>query len=294
MTQEQRKRLLHAITIGLIANVILAVLKLTFGIWGNAQALISDGLNSFSDVFISILLLVVMKVATKKPDHDHPYGHEKFEGLAYFVLGIIFFITSIYIGITSITSIFNYIKDPSEAIKPHLYTVIISIFSLIVKFILFKYFLIISKKYNNPTLRADSKNHLLDAWATLFSVVGLSLAQINLIVFDYIAALIIGLFIFRLAYQVIKDSISYLVDQAPTKEEVEQIHKIILEVKGVIKVDDLKVRRHMTQKYVDVEIGVESSLSLKEAHRIAEKVHHQVEDEFPEVIHCMVHVNPAT
>jgi cation diffusion facilitator family transporter len=293
MAQDQKRKLLRAITIGLIVNIILAVLKLTFGIWGNAQALISDGLNSFSDVFISTLILIVMKVATKKPDHDHPYGHEKFEGLAYFVLGIIFFMTSIYIGITSVTSIFNYFTVSTQVIKPHIYTVIISIISLIIKFVLFKYFLIISKKYNNPTLKADSKNHLLDAWATLFSVIGLSLAQINLIVFDYIAAFIIGVFIFRLSYQIIKDAISYLVDQAPTPEEIDQIHKVILEVKGVISVDDLKVRRHMTQKYVDVEIGVESSLSLKEAHLIAEKVHQQVEDEFPEVIHCMVHVNPV-
>ncbi|MBU0579642.1 MAG: cation transporter, partial [Candidatus Margulisbacteria bacterium] len=71
-----------------------------------------------------------------------------------------------------------------------------------------------------------------------------------------------------------------------------EIHEVILSVSGVLTVDDLKVRRHMTQKYVDVEIGVQSSLTLEKSHKIAENVHHKVEKAFPEVLHCMVHVNP--
>ncbi len=90
MTKESRKEILNAVAFGLIINILLATLKLSFGFWGNAQALVSDGVNSLSDVFISIMILAVLKLATKKPDHDHPYGHEKYEGLLYFLLGIIF------------------------------------------------------------------------------------------------------------------------------------------------------------------------------------------------------------
>jgi len=292
MTKESRIEILKAVKIGLAFNIGLAALKLTFGIWGNAQALISDGLNSFSDVFISIMLLVILTIATKKPDHDHPYGHEKFEGLAYFILGVIFLITSIYIGIFAIESIIEYVMHPDRFGPPHLITVIVSIIALLIKLVLYKYYMRISKKYKSPTLKADSKNHLLDAWATLFSVIGLSLAQFGLIIFDYIAAIIIGLFILRLALQILAESVAYLVDQAPSDIEVAQIHEVILSIEGVVTVDDLKVRNHMTQKYVDVEIGVKSSLTLSAAHKIAENVHHHVENEFPEVIHCMVHVNP--
>jgi cation diffusion facilitator family transporter len=292
MTKESRIEILKAVKIGLAFNVGLTVLKLTFGIWGNAQALISDGLNSFSDVFISIMLLVILTIATKKPDHDHPYGHEKFEGLAYFVLGVIFFITSIFIGIFAVESIIAYIRHPDNFDSPHVLTVIVSFIALMIKFVLYRYYLIISKKHKSPTLRADSKNHLLDAWATLFSVIGLTLAQFGLIIFDFIASIIIGLFILRLAVQILLESVAYLVDQAPSDEEVTRIHEVILAIEGVVTIDDLKVRNHMTQKYVDVEIGVKSTLTLSSAHKIAENVHHHVESEFPEVIHCMVHVNP--
>ena len=98
-------KILQAVGVGLIVNIVLTGLKLTSGIVGHSQALVSDGLNSFSDVFISLMLLVILRIATKKPDHDHPYGHEKFEGIAYFLLGIIFLITAIFIGNLSISSI---------------------------------------------------------------------------------------------------------------------------------------------------------------------------------------------
>jgi len=118
------------------------------------------------------------------------------------------------------------------------------------------------------------------------------LSHFNLIIFDYIASIIIGLLILRLAVQILFESVAYLVDQAPSEEVINKINQVIQSVSGVIQVDDLKVRKHMTQKYVDVEIAVQSSLTLEAAHKIAENVHHKVEAKFPDVIHCMVHVNP--
>jgi len=292
MKNENKKGILKAIGIGLGVNVLLTLLKVSFGFFGNSQALLSDGLNSFSDVFISLMLLVVLRIATKKPDHDHPYGHEKFEGIAYFLLGIIFFLTALFIGNLAIASIIDYINNPSAAITPKLVTLIISLISLGIKIFLVRYYLKVSKKYESPTLKADAKNHLLDVWATLFTVIGIALTQFNLIIFDYIASLIIGLFILKLALQILKESVAYLVDQAPSDEEIISINEIILSVSGVITVDDLKVRKHMTQKYVDVEIGVDAALTLESAHKIAENVHHKVEEKFSDVIHCMVHVNP--
>lgn len=284
--------ILKAVGIGLIVNIILTGLKLTSGIVGHSQALVSDGLNSFSDVFISLMLLIILRIASKKPDHDHPYGHEKFEGIAYFLLGIIFLITAIFIGNLSITSIIDYIKNPSTSVTPNLLTLIVSIVALLIKIALFRYFSIVSKKFESPTLKADARNHLLDAWATLVTVIGITLSQFNLVIFDYIASIIIGLFIFRLSIQILIESVAYLVDQAPSDEVIKKINAVIQSVSGVIQVDDLKVRKHMTQKYVDVEISVQSSLTLEAAHKIAENVHHKVEATFTDVIHCMVHVNP--
>lgn len=293
MTKESRIQILKAIRIGLITNILLTLIKLTSGIMGSSQALISDGLNSFSDVFISIMLLIVLRLATKKPDHDHPYGHEKYEGLAYFVLGIIFILTATYIFVQAVLSIIHFIDHPNDIPSPHFLTVIIAFIALVIKFFLYRFFKKTGQVYDLPTLKADAKNHLLDVWATLISLIGLSISQFNLVVFDYLASTIIGIFILRLGLQIFFESISYLVDQAPSDEEVKDIKALIVSVKGVLSIDDIKIRKHMTQKYVDVEIGVTATLSLQEAHQIAENVHHLVEKRFPEVIHCMVHVNPS-
>jgi cation diffusion facilitator family transporter len=292
MMTQSKSSIVKALWFGLFINLVLTLIKLIAGFLGNSQALVSDGLNSFSDIFISVMLLVVLKVATKKPDHDHPYGHEKYEGLAYFVLGIIFILTATYIFVNSILSIIHSIDNPNEVLAPHRLTILVAIIALSIKIGLYVYYKKISSTFSSPTIKADAKNHLIDAWATLISLIGITLAQFNLIIFDYIASIIIGLFILKLGLQIFFESISYLVDQAPSDEEVKDIKVIINSVSGVIKIDDIKIRKHMTQKYVDVEIGVNSSLSLEEAHKIAENVHHLVEKKFPEVIHCMVHVNP--
>ena len=292
MTKETRRVILSAVRVGLIINILLTIVKVSFGIIGNSQALISDGLNSFSDVFISVMLLLVLGLATKKPDHDHPYGHEKYEGLGYFVLGIIFIMTAGYIFVQAVLSIISMISSPDQINPPRLLTLWIAGFAFSVKLFLYFFYKRVSKKVDSPTIKADAKNHMIDAWATLISIIGILLTQFNLIIFDYIASIIIGIFILRLGLQILKESISYLVDEAPSTKEMKDIKAIIHSVNGVIAIDELKIRKHMTQLYVDVEIGVISTLSLEEAHLIAENVHHLVEKKFPEVIHCMVHVNP--
>jgi len=292
VTKETRKEILQAVRLGLIINLFLATIKLGFGFWGHAAALVSDGLNSASDVFISLMILVVLRLATQKPDYDHPYGHEKYEGLAYFVLGIIFFGTALYIMVDSIVLIIGHINNPGISEAPHVLTVVVSILALLVKLGLYRYYIKVGERYASPTIKADAKNHLIDVYATSFSVIGLAITQFGYVMFDDIAAMIIGLFIMRLAIQIIGESVSFLTDQAPSKDEIKSIYGVILSIEGVLKVDDLKVRKHMTQRYVDVEISVRSSHTLEHAHKIAETVHHRVEDVFPDVIHCMVHVNP--
>lgn len=281
---------MNVIYVGLVVNIVLALFKLIGGVLGNAQALFSDGLNSLSDVLISIMMVLALSIATKKPDYDHPYGHEKFEGLAYFLLGIIFSITAGWIFISSITSIVKTVSI-GRADIPQTFTIWVALGALIMKLALSFLFRYYGKKHENPTIQADAKNHLLDVYATFASLIGIVLSR-WFIYFDAIASIIIGVFILKLAIQVLLESVSYLTDQSPKPEVVSEISTVIKAVEGVLSIDDLKVRKHMTQKYVDVEIGVNASLTLKEAHKIAETVHHRVEDVYPDVIHCMVHVNP--
>jgi cation diffusion facilitator family transporter len=292
MSKKSKKVIVQAALIGLIVNLILSIIKLSFGFWGNASALISDGFNSFIDVFISLMLFIVLKLASKKPDYDHPYGHEKYEGIAYFVLGIIFLLTALFIGYFSVMGIIHYVESPSSKPSPHLFTVLVAFVSLIIKIALYKYYIVIGNKYQSATIKGDAKNHFIDAWATSASLIGLALAQTRFVIFDDIASLVIGFIILRLAIQILKDSISYLTDQSPEENEVHMFYQDIINISGVLRIDDLKIRKHMNRRFIDCEISVKSNLSLKSAHEIATNVHNYIEDKHSDVIHIMVHVNP--
>lgn len=285
------KSLQKIIVISLIGNLILTVIKLTFGYLGNSQSLLSDGFNSLSDIIVSILLLISTKVAYKKPDKTHPYGHQKFEGLMYFLLSLILLITAIGIGYTGIEHLILISMDPVFAITPDLNAFIVSVIALIIKIFLFTINRNAFIKYRSFALGADAKNHLYDIFSTSSAVISIFLALNGFLYFESIASIFIAILVFKSSYSMIKDSISFLVDQAPDQETINHISETILNIKGVLKVDDLKVRKHMDQLYVDVEIAVNKDLSLEEAHEISENVHDQVEEIF-DVIHCMVHVNP--
>ena len=284
-------KLKTALILTLVLNVILFLMKFFTGIIFNANALWIDGLNSLTDTFISLIVLIMVLISAKKPDHDHHYGHEKYEGLAYFLLGIIFLLTSFYLIYINLVSLFNLSVGSSN--ENILLTLIMSIISLILKLILVIYLRVVMKKTKHPLIAADYKNHVYDVFSIIFVTVSIALSQTEFYYIDYIVSILIAFFILKLSIQMLIESTSFLTDQAPSKDEIESIYQIILSHPDVLQIDDLKVRKHMYKRYVDVEIGVLESLSLKQSHAIAEKVHDDVEFHFRDVIHCMVHVNPT-
>lgn len=278
------KRILYT---GLLLNIILAIIKLLFGVLGNSFSLMVDGVNSFIDIFISTLLLISLKIASKNPDSDHPYGHEKYEVIVSLILGLFLILTSLIIVASSIVS---FKENPN--IEP--YTLIVAGVSLMLKGIILSVNIYGYKKHDQISLKADTYNHLGDILATLASFIGIFISiYTRFKYFDYLAAMVISVIIFINGVNVIKDSIRLLVDEAPSKSFNKKVKFFILEIPGVIKIDDYKARLHVNKAYVDVEICVDKDLSLIKAHEIAELVHLEVERKFNEVIHCMVHVNPC-
>lgn len=286
-----KKEVKRIVILSLVINIILTIIKLIGGYAGNTTSLVSDGYNSLADILISLLLIITLTISGKKPDKDHPYGHEKYEGVISFVLGFFLLLTASFIIFEGITNLVSYDSN-SEYIKPANYTLVIAGISIILKAFIYSINIIGYKKYDQVCLKAESYNHLSDIFATAASIIGIILAIRGYIYIDYIASIIIGLMIIKNGVEVIKESISYLVDEAPKKEYMNQIKNTILEVDGVLSIEVLKARKHVNKVYVDVEIIVDNKLSLVEAHDIAENVHHTIESNYPDVIHCMVHFSP--
>lgn len=168
-----------------------------------------------------------------------------------------------------------------------------AVISIVTKEGMFWYTRINAKKIRSSALMADAWHHRSDALSSVGSFVGILGARLGFPIMDPLASVIISFFILKAAFDIFLDAISKMTDHACSDPVVNALRKTILAVPGVEGIDVLRTRDFGSMIYVDVEIQAEGSLTLYEAHDIAQQVHDDIEQDFPNVKHCMVHVNPA-
>ena len=252
--------------------------------------MISDAIHSASDVFSTFVVIIGIRMASKKPDKEHPYGHERFECVAAIILAGILFITGAGIGLTALKNIisgdYNSIETPG---KLAMFAAIISIISKEAMYWYTRYY---AKKIDSSSLMADAWHHRSDALSSIGALIGIAATRMGYKVMDSVASLIIFVFIVKAAYDIFKDAIDKMIDHSCDEETEKQLSACINRHEGVLGIDLLQTRIFGNKIYVDVEILVDGNKSLNEAHNIAQSVHNDIEKEFPKVKHVMIHVNP--
>ena len=275
----------------IIGNLVLSVLKLIAGIVAHSSAMISDAVHSASDVFSTFVVMIGIKLASKEPDREHPYGHERLECVAAIVLAMVLFITGLGIGAEALGNIVQ--GNYNDLQVPGMLALVAAIISIVSKEGMYWYTRINAKRIDSSALMADAWHHRSDAFSSVGALVGIAGARMGFPVMDSIASLVIFLFIVKAAYDIFKDSIDKMVDHSCDEETEKDIFECVIENEDVMGVDLLQTRIFGNKIYVDVEIQVDGSYTLQEAHKIAETVHDNIEKNFPKVKHIMVHVNPA-
>ena len=250
----------------------------------------SDAVHSLSDVFSTIIVIIGIRIASKAPDSHHQYGHERFESVTAILLAIILAITGLTIGGNGLSKIVEKTYINSEL--PTTIALIAALTSIIVKEAMYWYTKYGAKKINSGALMADAWHHRSDSLSSVGSLIGVVGAINGYPIFDPIATLVICVFILKAAYDIFVDGINKMVDTALPDKIIENIKKEVLSVDGVMDIDLLKTRQFGNKSYVDVEIAVDGKLSLEKSHEIAAHVHKNIEQKFPTIKHCMVHVNP--
>ncbi|MBO5488542.1 MAG: cation transporter [Eubacterium sp.] len=275
----------------ILVNVILAVGKLIAGVLGNSAAMVSDAVHSASDVFSTIVVMIGVKIAGKESDHDHQYGHERLESVAALILAIVLAATGCGIGYSGLQAIMNQSNGGTIAI-PTMMPLIAAIVSIALKEAMYWYTILAARKIHSDVLKADAWHHRSDAMSSVGSLVGIAGAKMGYPIFDSIASVVICLFILKVSYDIFRDAIGKMTDKACDVQMVDEMVKVVNAQEGVLALDDIKTRMFGNKVYVDIEIGVDGELKLIDAHEIAERVHDEIEAQFAEVKHCMVHVNP--
>lgn len=286
----EQKMIKQVSAVGIFGNVLLVIFKLFAGIIGNSAAMVSDAVHSASDVVATLVAFIGVRASKKEADSKHPYGHERIECVASLILGSILFMTGIGIGIASVKKIILGQSDGIES--PKEIALIAAIISIVTKELMFRYTRAVAKKLNSDAFMADAWHHRSDAFSSIGSLIGIGAAMLGFKIMDPIAGLIICIFIFKIAFDVIMVAISKMLDTSCGKEYEDKMTNFISAQEGVIGVDLLRTRTFGNKIYVDAEISVDGNLRLREAHSISERVHNEVENNFDNIKHIMIHVNP--
>ena len=276
----------------IIGNVILSVFKFLSGFIAHSHAMISDAIHSASDVFSTIVVIIGIKLASKEPDKEHPYGHERLECVTAIILAIILFITGLKIGVDALENIFQ--GNQSELTVPGVLALVAAIVSIVSKEAMFWYTRYYAKRIDSDALMADAWHHRSDAFSSIGALIGIGGARLGFPIMDPIASLFIFWFIAKAALDIFKDAIDKMIDHSCDEETEKHIRECVMKNENVIGIELLKTRIFGNKIYVDVEIQVDSIYTLEEAHLIAKDVHNTIEETFPKVKHIMVYLTPAT
>ena len=292
VSEDEFKKVANKVSfITIVQNILLSVFKLFAGIFAHSNAMISDAVHSASDVFSTIIVIIGVKLASKKSDKEHPYGHERLECVAAIVLSIVLLYTGIKIGSQAVKDIIG--GNYQNLQKPGILALVAAVVSIVTKEIMYWYTRHYAKKIDSSALMADAWHHRSDALSSVGALVGIGGAMMGFPVMDSIASIVIFVFIAKAAYDIFKDAMDKMVDHSCDDETEKEMRDFVLAQKEVLSVDLLHTRIFGNKIYVDVEIGVNGSYTLRQAHEIAEEVHEGIEKNFPKVKHVMVHVNPA-
>ncbi len=274
---------------GMGVNAVLIALKLLGATYGRSRALLADAIHSISDLASDILVLIGLHFFAKERDEEHPYGHGKVETLATIGVGVILMVAAVRIGVSAATSIYR-----GEITVPHRFTIVIALASVISKEILYHATIRLGRKMESEAVIANAWHHRSDAWSSIVTLAGISLAVYfpRLHVLDLCAALLVSFFIIKMAYDILKGGITKIIDTSPSPEFIGGVCEETLKIPGVLECHDIMARYYANKIRLELHIGVDPEMTVREAHDIIDKVVAALESRFGEIEKTLIHVDP--
>ena len=273
----------------IITNATLALVKWLGGYFGNSYALIADALESTTDIFSSILVLLGIIYATRPADKNHPYGHGRAEPLITFLVVTFLVVSATIIAYESIQNI----RTPHALPKP--YTLYLLAAIIIWKEISFQVVLKKSKTTNSSALKADAWHHRSDAITSVAAFIGIAIA----IYFgegyeeaDDWAALFASFFILYNSYRIFRPALGEIMDEHLYDYLEDEIRQIALTVDGIRDTEKCFIRKAGMKFLIDLHARVDSHITVKEGHKIAHDLQSVLMDKLPQIRSVLIHIEP--
>ena len=288
-TSQNRYLAIRNVTLlGVVANILLSIVKLVFGLVGHSQALIADGLHSLSDLISDGVVLVAAKYSTLEADANHPYGHARFETLATVAVGGLLLLVAVGMLIDAGRRLF----EPELLWQPTQVSLAVVVLSILLKEALYQYTRHVAKQVRSTMLQANAWHHRSDAISSIIVLVGIVGSLLGFPWLDAVAAIGVSLMIAHIGWSLGSGGISELVDTGLESQKISQIRTMIRSVDGVRTLHDLRTRYMGANALVDVHILVNPRISVSEGHQIGETVRILLIREIEEIAEVLVHVDP--
>jgi cation diffusion facilitator family transporter len=266
-------------------STFLAVIKYFIGILSGSIALIADAIHSLTDVISSIGVLIGLRISSREPTKEFPFGFYKTENIASLFLALAIFYAGYEIVLTAVKK-FGLVELTNIPVA--LATALVS---LVITLFLSRYKLRVGRELNSPSLIADGKHTQADTYASIAVFVGLLGYYVGLASLDAIAGIVVSLFIFRAGYEILKDSIKVLLDASIDYDKLNRIRELVSENCCVRKIHALKARS--SGKFIFIELEIETNLSdLERAHHLSDTIEAQIKSEMKNVDRVLVHMEP--
>ena len=292
--KESTRQIEFATWVGIVVNTLLTIMKGVVGLVSGSKALLADAAHSASDIVGSIVVLFGVKIASKPPDEEHPYGHGKAENIASIIVALLLIIIGVEISLSSVKVFFG--ETPNIPGKMALVAIIISI---LVKEALFHYKYFLGKKYNSAALMSEAWHHRSDSLSSIAALFGVAGAMLGgyfelsfLLYSDAVAGILVSIIVMKVGYSLAKESSLVMMEQVLSKDEIEKFEQTVQNVDGVLRIDQIYARTHGRYVVIDIKLSVDPHLSVEEGHTIAKAVKQKLLEKHQEIKDVLVHLNP--
>lgn len=282
--------------VGTIVNILLSFFKLAIGFFTGSLALIADGFHSLSDLASDLVVYVGLSFAEKPDDSDHHFGHGKFETFSAFIVGVLLAIAGVVIAKDSIGTFIS-VYNGLILSAPGIGALIVAIFSVVVKELLYRYTIKAGKKIDSPSVIANAWHHRSDS----FSSIGVSLGIAGAIfiggkwvLLDPLAGIIVGIILLREALIIIHTNVDQLLDASIGSESMLDIYETIKGIPECSEPHSIRTRTVGKRVVISLHIRVEDNLSIKQGHDIAHSIEDKLKSQFGESSIITVHVEPLS
>ena len=293
-TQTRKKEIYRVTFVGFIVNLLLSAAKLVAGMVGRSGAMVADAVHSFSDLATDVVVIAFARISAKPQDDGHDYGHGKYETLATIIISLALAVVGAGILASSIGSI-RTVAGGGTLPRPGAVALVAAVVSIVVKEVLYRYTVRVGRRVDSPSVVANAWHHRSDALSSLGTLVGIGCAYFlgeKWRIADPIAALVVALFIFKIALDLIRTGLGELLEKSLPEDTEREILAIVTANPEIRSPHNLRTRRIGASIAIEVHVRVDGSMSVAHSHALTVDIEHRLRDRFGQGTMIGIHVEP--